>query len=45
MNRILNIDTPKHIGETVKVCGWVNAVRSHGKILFIDLRDRSGFKH
>lgn len=42
MNRILNIDTPKHIGETVKVCGWVNAVRSHGKILFIDLRDRSG---
>jgi len=24
------------------VCGWVETVRSHGKILFIDLRDRSG---
>ena len=42
MKRILNIETPKHLGETVKVCGWVQTIRSHGKILFIDLRDRSG---
>ena len=26
----------------MKICGWVNTARSHGKIIFIDLRDRSG---
>lgn len=30
------------MGEKVKVAGWVNVRRAHGKILFIDLRDRSG---
>ncbi len=42
MKRILNKETTKNIGKSVKVAGWVNIVRSHGKILFIDLRDRSG---
>ncbi len=42
MKRILNIETIKYIDTKVKVCGWVNTRRSHGKILFIDLRDRSG---
>lgn len=42
MKRTLNIETPKCIGKEVKLCGWANTVRSHGKILFIDLRDRSG---
>lgn len=29
-------------GLDVKVSGWVNVRRDHGKIIFIDLRDRSG---
>ena len=42
MKRILNLETTKYLGKKVKVCGWVQTIRSHGKILFIDLRDRSG---
>jgi aspartyl-tRNA synthetase len=42
MPRFLVKDTAKHIGEKVRVCGWVNVRRAHGKILFIDLRDISG---
>ena len=42
MERILNKETIKYSGKQVKVCGWVNTRRDHGKIIFIDLRDRSG---
>ncbi len=42
MKRNLNIETIEKIGKQIKLCGWVNTIRSHGKILFIDLRDRSG---
>jgi len=42
MERVLNVETVKNIGKKIKVCGWVNTIRSHGKIIFIDLRDRSG---
>src|SRR3989344_2112975 len=40
--RILIIDGLKKVGEVVKVAGWVQTVRAHGKIAFFDLRDRSG---
>ena len=42
MQRFLIKETAKHVGEKVRVCGWVNVRRAHGKILFIDLRDISG---
>ncbi len=31
-----------HIGSNVVLCGWVNSLRTHGKIIFIDIRDRYG---
>lgn len=42
MERILIKDTINYIGQKIKVCGWVNIRRDHGKIVFLDLRDRSG---
>jgi nondiscriminating aspartyl-tRNA synthetase len=32
----------KHVGETVSISGWVDVRRDHGKLVFLDIRDRSG---
>lgn len=32
----------KEIGETLKVAGWVENIRDHGGVLFLDLRDIKG---
>ncbi|TSC66791.1 MAG: nondiscriminating aspartyl-tRNA synthetase [Microgenomates group bacterium Gr01-1014_80] len=42
MERTLILECNEKIGEKVKICGWVYTRRDHGKILFLDVVDRSG---
>src|SRR6185503_4557272 len=42
MKRTLATETPKQVGASVKVQGWVNSARDHGGLIFIDVRDHTG---
>jgi aspartyl-tRNA synthetase len=42
MERTLALEALKKINKKIRLCGWVNTRRDHGKLVFIDIRDRSG---
>ncbi|MDO8429012.1 MAG: aspartate--tRNA(Asn) ligase [Candidatus Daviesbacteria bacterium] len=42
MQRTLVLDCNDKVNESVKICGWVQTRRDHGKIAFLDILDRSG---
>ena len=42
MERTHIADIVKNEGKQIELYGWVHARRDHGKLVFIDLRDRSG---
>lgn len=42
MQRILISETINNVGEKTRINAWVFSRRDHGKIVFFDLKDRSG---
>jgi nondiscriminating aspartyl-tRNA synthetase len=42
MKRTLIKETPNLVDQKVLLSGWVSIVRDHGKITFVDIKDRSG---
>ena len=41
-SRILNEISESDVGKTIRVASWVENIRDHGGVSFIDLRDMYG---
>ena len=42
MKRVYGTELSEHVGEEVRVAGWIHNLRSMGKVNFLKLRDASG---
>lgn len=42
MERVFIKECSKQIGKKVYIAGWIDTIRKHGKLIFIDLRDKTG---
>jgi len=40
--RVLSSKIDQFVGQEVMISGWVNIRRDHGKLIFLDLRDKDG---
>lgn len=40
--RTQNAELPSNVGKTAGIAGWVEVRRDHGKLIFLDVRDRTG---
>jgi len=41
-SRVMSSEINDHVGKNITMYGWVHTRRDHGKLIFIDLRDRDG---
>lgn len=42
LGRIFSSKAPEFVGQEIKLKGWVRIRRDHGKLIFLDLRDKDG---
>ncbi|MDP3784822.1 MAG: OB-fold nucleic acid binding domain-containing protein, partial [bacterium] len=35
-------ETPQYLNKEIELFGWIDVRRDHGKLIFFDLRDRTG---
>lgn len=41
-DKVINEISEKDVGSTIRACGWIENIRDHGGVSFIDLRDQYG---
>lgn len=42
MKRVYIKESLQKIGKTVTIAGWINTLRKHSKLIFLDIRDKTG---